>query len=146
MKAFRNENAKPRFRYMKTDLKALLWGTVVGVGLVVVIVVQAFDFPHFRVPLTWSRVDAFVYSAFLFALLIASYRKLWKTPGFWALLVGSLGVHIAFYWLVIAKIAEEVRGLQMDVLYGVLGGVEFVVFGLIVALLYHRGPDTRSFT
>jgi hypothetical protein len=131
---------------MKTDLKALLWGTVIGVGLVVAIVVQAFDFPHFRVPLTSRQVDGSLYTAFLFALLIASYKKLWKAPGFWALLVGSLGVHITFYWLVVAKIAEEVRGLQMDVLYGALGGMEFVVFALIVALLYHRGPDTRSLT
>ena len=82
----------------------------------------------------------------LFALLIASYRKLSKTPGFWALLLVFLGAHTAFYWLFIAKIVEENGGLRMDARYGVIGGVEFVIFALIVLRLFHRTPDTRSFT
>jgi hypothetical protein len=131
---------------MKTDGKALLWGTVVGVSLVGWVLVQAFEFPHFRMPFTGRQADTFLVSAGLFGMLIAAYRKLWKAPGFWALLLVFLGAHIALDWLLIAKIAESLGGLRSDVFYGVVSGVEFVIFALIVARLYHRGPDTRSFT
>jgi hypothetical protein len=131
---------------MKTDRKALLWGTIVGVGLVAAMLVLAFEFPNFRMPFTGRQAEMFLVSALLIALLIASYRKLWKTPGFWALLLAFLGAHIALYWLVVAKITEEVRGLRMDVLYGVITGIEVLVFALLVARLYHRGPDISSFT
>jgi len=105
---------------MKTDRKALLWGTIIGLGLVAATLALAFGFPNFRMPFTGTQADMFLVSALLIALLIASYRKLWKTPGFWALLLAFIGAHIALYWLVVAKITEEVRGLQMDVLYGVI--------------------------
>ena len=65
---------------MKTDRTALLWGTIVGVGIASVILVQAFEFPNFRLPFSTKYGAAFVSSAMLFGLLIASYRKLWKTP------------------------------------------------------------------
>jgi hypothetical protein len=131
---------------MKTDRKALLWGTIIGVVLVAAIMVIPSEYPHFHLPFTDAQAEMFLVSALLIALLIASYRKLWKTPGFWALLLAFLGAHVALYWLVVAKVTEEVRGFRMDVLYGVITGVEFLVFALIVARLYHRGPDTSSFT
>ncbi|MGH9432923.1 MAG: hypothetical protein ACRD3T_15415 [Terriglobia bacterium] len=131
---------------MKTDRKALLWGTIIAVGLVAAGMLQVFEFPSFRMPFTGRQAEMFLVSTLLIALLIASYRKLWKTPGFWALLLAFLGAHIAFYWLVVAKITEEIRGFRMDVLYGVITGIEVLVFALIVARLYHRGPDTSSFT
>lgn len=131
---------------MKTDRTALLWGTIVGFGIVAAILVQAFEFPNFRLPFSMKYGAAFVSSAMLFALLIASYRKLWKALGFWALLLIFLGAHTAIFWLFIAKIAEENSGLRMDTLYGVIGGVEFGIFALIVLRLFHRSPDTRSFT
>jgi hypothetical protein len=131
---------------MKTDRKALLWGTIIGVGLVAAMLVQAFEFPHFRMPFTGRQANIFLVSAGLFGILIASYRRLWKTPGFWVLLLAFLGAHIAVYWLFVAKVTEEIRGLRMDVLYGVISGMEVFVFALIVARLYQRGPDTRSFT
>jgi hypothetical protein len=131
---------------MKTDRTALLWGTIVGVGIVAVILVQAFEFPNFRLPFSTKYGAAFVSSAMLFGLLIASYRKLWKTPGFWALLLVFLGAHTALYWLFLAKMVEENSGLRMDARYGAIGGVEFAIFALIVLRLFHRSPDTRSFT
>jgi hypothetical protein len=82
----------------------------------------------------------------LFGLLIASYRKLWKTPGFWALLLIFLGAHTALYWLFLTKMVEENGGLRMDARYGAIGGAEFGIFALIVLRLFHRTPDARSFT
>jgi hypothetical protein len=131
---------------MKTDRTAILWGTIIGVGLVVFGVVQAFEFPSFRLPFSTKYGAAFVSSAVLFGLLIASYRKLWKTPGFWALLLVFLSAHTAFYWLFIAKMVEENGGLRMGALYGFIGGVEVAIFAIIVLRLFHRTPDTRSFT
>jgi hypothetical protein len=131
---------------MKTDRKALFWGTVIAIGIVGAGVVQAFEFPNFRLPFTGRQAEMFLVSALLIALLIASYRKLWKTPGFWVLLLAFLGAHIGFYWVVVAKITEQTRGFRMDILYGAITGAECLVFALIVARLYHRGPDTSSFT
>jgi uncharacterized membrane protein len=91
---------------MKTDRKALLWGTIIGVVLVTAMLVLAFEFPNFRMPFTGTQAEMFLVSALLIALLIASYRKLWKTPGFWALLLAFLSAHIALYWLVVTKITE----------------------------------------
>jgi hypothetical protein len=131
---------------MKTDRKALLWGTIIGVGLVATTLVLAIDFPNFRMPLTGRQANLFLVSAGFFGILIAAYKKLWKIPGFWALLFVFLGAHIIFYWFLVAKITEEVSGFQMDAFYGVISAVEFVVFALIVARLYHRGPDVRFLT
>jgi hypothetical protein len=131
---------------MKGDNKALLWGTIIGVGLVAAMLMLAFDFPHFQMPFTGRQADIFLVSAGFFGILVAAYRKLWKSIGFWVLLLAFLGAHIALYWWIVAKITGEVRGFRMDVLYGVIAGVEFLVFALIVARLYHRGPDTGSFT
>ena len=125
---------------MKTDRSALLWGTVIALAIVVATMVQVFKFPNFHPPFTLRHGEAFVASAALLVLLIASYRKLWKRPGFWALLLAFLGA----YWLVVVYIAEEVVGLRMDVLYGVTGAVEVAIFALIMARLYHQGPDVPS--
>jgi hypothetical protein len=125
---------------MKTDRGALLWGTVIALAFVVGSMVMEFKFPNFRPPFTMRHGAAFVASAALLLLLIASYRKLWKRTGFWALLLAFLGV----YWLVVVYIAEEVVGLRMDVLYGVTDAVEVAIFALIVARLYHQGPDVPS--
>jgi hypothetical protein len=125
---------------MKTDRTAFLWGTVIGIAFVVGTVVVVFKFPNFRLPFNVRHGAALVASAALFLLLIASYRKLWKRPGFWALLLAFTGV----YWLVVVYIAEEVGGLRMDALYGVTGAAEAAIFALTVARLYHQGPDVPS--
>ena len=125
---------------MKADRAALLWGMVIAVAFVTVTVVVVFKFPNLRLPLTVRHGAAVVASAALFLLLIASYRKLWKRPGFWALLVVFLGA----YWLVVVYMAERFGGLRMDVLYGVTGAVEVAVFGVIMARLYHQGPQVPS--
>jgi hypothetical protein len=125
---------------MKTDRAALLSGTVIAIAFVVATLVVVFKFPNFRLPFTVRHGAPFVATAALFLLLIASYRKLWKRPGFWALLFAFLGV----YWLVVGYIAEGVGGLRMDVLYGVTGAVEVAIFALIVARLYHQAPDVPS--
>jgi len=128
---------------MKTDRTALLWGTVIGVSLVAVIFVLAFEFPHFHMPLTSTEWDTLLVSGFFFGILVAAYRKLWKVPGFWALLLAFLGVHTALYWLLIEEVAEGLGGLRKDAFYGTVSGIEFVIFALIVARLYHRGPNIR---
>jgi uncharacterized membrane protein len=131
---------------MKTDRTALLWGTIIGISLVAAILVTAYKFPHIRMPFTLTEGHTLVVSAFLFGLLIAAYRKLWKVLGFWALLLAFLGAHIALYWLLMEKVAENLGGLRRDVFYGTVSGVEFAIFAFIVARLFHRGPDSRSFT
>ena len=131
---------------MKTDRTALLWGTVIGVTLVVATCALAFEFPHFQMPFTSTEWDTFLVSCFLFGLLIAAYRKLWKTLGFWALLVAFLGAHISLYSLLMEKAAETSNGLRRYVLYGAVSEVEFFIFAVIIARLCHRGPDSRSFT
>jgi hypothetical protein len=125
---------------MKTDRTALLWGTVIAVAFVTVTMALVFKFPNFRLPFTVNHGAAIVASAALFVLLVASYRKLWKRPGFWALLFAFLGA----YWLVVVNMAEVFGGLRMDVLYGVTGAAEVGVFGLIVARVYHQGPEVPS--
>lgn len=125
---------------MKTDRAALLWGTVIAVAFVTVTMILVFKFPNFRLPFTVSHGAAIVASAALVLLLVASYRKLWKHPGFWALLVAFLGV----YWLVVVYMAERFGGLRMDVLYGLTGAVEVAIFGALMARLYHQGPEVPS--
>jgi hypothetical protein len=102
----------------KGDRAALLWVTVITVAFVVVTTIVVFKFPDFHLPFTLRHGAAIVASAMFFFLLIASYRKLWKRPGFWALLLAFL----AGYWLVVVNLAGEVGGLQTDVFYGVAGG------------------------
>lgn len=125
---------------MKTDRAALLWGTVSAVAFVATTVFVVFEFPSFRLPFATKHGAATVASAALFVVLVASYRKLWKRPGFWGLLAVFLGI----YWLVVVHMAEQLGGLRMDVLYGATGAVEFAVFVVIVARLYHRGPEVPS--
>lgn len=131
---------------MKADPKGLFWGTVVGLGIVIGCVIIAFDFPRFRVPLTDTQITVFLVTVFIYGLLVAAYRRLWKTAGFWALLLAFLAVHVALCALVIARIAEEVRGPEMWALYGGIGGAEAFVFALAVLRLFRASPDTRSFT
>ncbi len=128
---------------MKTDRTALLWGTVIGVSLVAVLSVLAFKFPRFRMPLTSTEWDTLLVSGFVFGVLVAAYRKLWKARGFWALLLAFLGAHTALYWLLIEEVAESLGGVRKDAFYGTVSGIEFLIFALIVARLYHRSPNTR---
>ena len=125
---------------MKTDRAALLWGTVIAVAFVTVTVVLVFKFPSFRLPFTVRYGEAVVASVIFSFLFIASYRKLWKRLGFWALLI-AFGVA---NWLIAAYLAGAFGGLRMDVLYGIMGGGEFAVFALIMAWLYHQGPEVPS--
>jgi hypothetical protein len=103
---------------LKTDRASLLWGTAIATAFVVGSVVVVFKFPNFRLRFNVKQVEALVVSALLSVVLISSYRKLWKRPGFWALLLAFLGV----YWLAVMCVGDGVGGLQMDVLCGVAGG------------------------
>lgn len=127
---------------MKTDRTALLWGTVIAVSFVVVTMVVVFKFPDFRLPFAVKHGAAITASVALFFILTASYRKLWKHPGYWVLLC----VFIGMYWFVVVYAGEMFVGIRMDVLYGITGAVEAAIFGLIMARVYHRGPDISSFT
>jgi hypothetical protein len=131
---------------MKTDRAALLWGTIIAVALVAAIIVVTSKFPNFRVPFTDTQAETSLVSAGVFGILVASYRKLWKSIGFWMLLLAFLGAHVALYWFFLLKVTEEVGGFRMDILYGFISGVEFAVFAVIVARLYHRGPDVGFLT
>ncbi|MGH9737167.1 MAG: hypothetical protein ACRD4X_01080 [Candidatus Acidiferrales bacterium] len=125
---------------MKTDRAALLWGMVIAVGFITVTMVLVFRFPNFRLPFIARYGEAMVASGIFSFLFVASYRKLWKRFGFWALLI-AFGVA---NWLIAVYIAGAFGGLRMDVLYGVVGGGEFAVFALIMAWLYHQGPEVPS--
>lgn len=129
---------------MKTDRSSLFWGTIIGTAPVLAIVVVETKFPNFRLPFTSEQAEMSLVSLFFFAILIAAYRKLWKAVSFWALLLALLGAHVTLYWFFVAKVTEEFGGFRMDILYGVVSGVEFAVFAIIVARLYHRGPQIPS--
>jgi len=131
---------------MKTDRKALLWGTIIGVVFVAAAMVKAFEFPHSRMPFTVKDEVAFVETGVIFGLLIAAYRKLWRTAGFWALLFAFLGAHIALYWVLVASMAEAFGGLRLIGFFAFVSTMEFFVFAIIVARLYHRAPDLSSLT
>lgn len=125
---------------MKTDRAALLWGTVIAIAIVTASMVLVFKFPNFRLPFTLRHGEAIVASAFFFFLLVASYRKLWRRPGFWVLLIAFS----VFNWLIAVYVADQFGGLRMDVIYGIVGGGEFAVLALILARLYHQGPEVPS--
>ena len=129
---------------MKTDRAALLWGTIIAVALVAAIIVVPSKFPNFRVQFTDTQAESSLVSAGLFGILVASYRKLWKSIGFWVLLLAFLGAHVALYWFLIANVTEDFGGFRLDILYGAISGVEFAVFAVIVARVYHRGPEVPS--
>lgn len=129
---------------MKTDRAALLWGTIIAVALVAAIIVVTSKFPNFRVPFTDTQAETSLVSAGLFGILVASYRKLWKSIGFWVLLLIFLAAHVAFYWFFATKVTEQFGGFRLDILYGAISGVEFAVFAVIMARLYHRGPEVPS--
>ena len=129
---------------MKTDPKALFWGTVIAVAFVAAAMVQVFEFPHFRLPFTWGQGEIFVVGSFLFGIVVAAYKRLWKRLSFWALLFGFLGAHIALYWVLVANIADSLGGVRLAVFYGVVSAVEFFAFALIVARLFHQGPNVPS--
>ncbi|HET7212444.1 MAG TPA: hypothetical protein VFL79_02550 [Terriglobia bacterium] len=131
---------------MKTDRTALFWGTVIGFGFVVGVVVKVFEFPHARMPFPFPflsshglviAVDAVVAWA-----LVASYRKLWGKPGFWALVLAFLAANSLFF----GYLAEQIAGPQRFLIYGAIGGGEFCIFAVIVLRLYRIGPDTRAWT
>lgn len=129
---------------MKADRVSLLCGAIIGAALVAAIMVLPSEFSDLRVPFTDMQAEMFLVSAAFFGILIAAYRKLWKTIGFWILLLVLLGAHVALYWFFIQKVAEEFGGFRMDIFYGVISGVEFAVFALIMAGLYRRGPEVPS--
>jgi len=79
----------------------------------------------------------FFATAFLFVMLLASYRKLWKSIGFWMLLVACVGG----YGLTILNVADGLRDIQMAVLCGVVASGFGSVFAGIIAVRYHRGPQ-----
>jgi len=125
---------------MKISRVALLWRIVVGIVFVATTMIVVFNFTDFRLPFAVRHGAAFVASGALALLLAASYRKLWNRVRFWGLLVAFVGI----YWAVVVRIAEEVGGPRMDVLYGITGAVEVAVFALIMARCYHQGPDMPS--
>jgi hypothetical protein len=131
---------------MKTDRTALFWGTVIGLGFVVGVVVKVFDFPHVRMPFPfpflWSHGLVVAVDAVVLWALVASYRKLWHKPGFWALVLAFLAANTLFF----GYLAEQIRGPQRFLVYGAIGGGEFFIFAAIVLRLYHMGPNTRSWT
>lgn len=81
--------------------------------------------------------NTFFATAFLFVMLLACYRRLWKSIGFWMLLVACVGG----YGLVILSVADGFRGIQMAVLCGVVASGFGSVFVGIIAVRYHRGPQ-----
>ena len=113
------------------------FGAAIAVAFVTVTMVLVFKFPNFRLPFSVRHGAASGASAALAFLLVASYRKLWKRPGFWALLSVFLGAS----WLVAVYMAEAFGGVRMDVLYGVTGATEVAIFAVIMARLYHQGPE-----
>lgn len=127
---------------MKTDRTALIWGTIIGVGIVVAIMVLPSEFVGIHVRLAKWEQDALMTGPTLCGLLIASYRALWKKLCFWVLLLGIVGANTLFYRL----FADAVVGPQRFAVYGIAGGMEFLGFALVVFRLYRRGPDTRSWT
>jgi len=124
----------------------MVWGILIGVALVGATLAQAFEFPDFRMPFTLKHADTLLVSAFLFGIVVSAYRKLWKFPSFWALLVALLGAHVALYGLFIQKIADSLGGISLDAFYGIASGCEIVIFALLVACVYHRGPDADFLT
>lgn len=119
---------------------SVLWGTAVAVAFVAVTMVLVFKFPNFRLPFSFKHGAAILASAALSLLLIASYRKLWKRLGFWALLFAFLGA----YWLVVVYLAGQFGGLRMDAVYGITAAIEVALFGNAMARLYHQGPEVPS--
>jgi uncharacterized protein involved in response to NO len=127
---------------MKTDRTSLAWGLVIVAAIVLGGVIVGFQFPHLRLPLSEREQMAFLTSATICGLLVASYKKLWKELGFWALLLAFVGANALFYLLVGGRIG----GADRFFIYGAVGGAEFFVFALVVMKLYRRAPDTRSWS
>ncbi len=126
--------------FKETDRTALLWGTIIGVGLVAGVIVSASYFPNFRLPFSDTGAESSIVTVFLFVGLVASYRKLWKRAGFWALMAIFLVGSTAFYWLVFPKFVGAAGGLQTSLIYGMTGGAAFLLVALAILRIYHRGP------
>jgi hypothetical protein len=75
---------------MKLLRSSVFWGTIIAVAFVAITMILVFKFPNFRLPFSIKHGAAVVASAVLSLIWIASYRKLWKRLGFWALLFGFL--------------------------------------------------------
>jgi len=131
---------------VKTDRKALLWGTIIGGVLVVGVCVLTFDFPNLHLPHAGEWIGLFFVSGVFFWGIIRAYRALWKRVTFWLLLIAFLPAHVALWWFFILRLAEAASLLRESAFYAVGMGAEVLAFSLIVFWLYHRGPDTSAFT
>jgi hypothetical protein len=128
---------------MRADGKELLWGSIIGICLAAGAWVLAAKFPNLNFPFTSVQVDMCLEGAFIFGIVIAGYRALWKYPGFWGFLILFLAGHIALYKFLIVKIAGNAAGLRLYGIYGCLGAIEFAAFAVVMLRVYHRGPDIR---
>jgi len=129
---------------MSTDRSSLLWGTAIGLALVAAGVIVGFYFPHLRMPPFDSRAVALMDTAITYTLLIAGYRKLWREPGFWALLSAFFAGHVLLCFELIARAVGNLGRVRLVSYYGVPCIVEFFTFAVIIARVYHRGPELPS--
>lgn len=131
---------------MKTNGKELAWGTLIGFCFVVVICVWAFKFPSFHLPFAGRWIELILVSVLLLVGLVHVYKALWKRVGFWLLLLAFLAFHVSFFVLVVFKVTGDTTLFRASAAYGLSGGAEALIFGLVVARIYHVGPRGRPLT
>jgi hypothetical protein len=78
-------------------------------------------------------------------LLISAYRRILRRPGFWLLLGSLLAVHVGLYALFLLNFVQGFRGLAGNMVYGALGGIEFLCFAIVIVKVYGVGPNTKYF-
>lgn len=125
---------------IKMDRKALLWGAIIGLVLVVYGFVRGFEF-GIRVPASSSWTSTILLTGLAAYILISSYRVLWSKAGFWLLVLPLLLINGAVDWFVSPPI---VGGIGMYAIHAAVFVGIFYVLGTIVYRRYSVRPDVSA--
>jgi len=128
---------------MKPESKTLLWGTAVAIVLVVAQRLLATKFPNLTLQIEFQPLKFYFLTAMLLTGLLLAYRRLFSRIGYWLLLCAFIVLHVGVYVLYFSDLIKHVAPIEGDMLYGLLVGIEFVGFALVIATVYRTGPNIK---
>jgi len=128
---------------VKSGSRTVIWGTLIALSLVGLEWLSAVRFPDLHFPHGRDGLDFVLVTATLIFILMMMYRSLFNRLGYWLILGALLVAHIAIYASFFLRSAQGFSPARADMLYGAVGGLEVIVFALVMAKVYRKGPNTK---
>jgi hypothetical protein len=128
---------------VKSQSKTLIWGTTIALGIIGFEWVWTTRFSGADIHLSDESIRFGLVTVTLAAILIAAYRRLLRKLGYWLLLGALLCAHVCIYLVVASSLFRGLGPIRADATFGIIAGVEFVAFALMIAKIYGVGPNIR---